>query len=241
MTINVILIDDEPLAQDELASLLEQYDDFRIVARCEDVFSALRKIREHKPDAIFLDIIMPGQDGFTLLDYMAPEEHHPHVVVVTGGKSDLAVRAYAEGVLDYLPKPIEAERFDKAIARIRSQVANPDVEALPYPDRMLEIIPCIFNSRIKFIKPEEIQYVRSDSRGIYVVCADKEYYTELTLAAMEAKTVLYRCHRQNLINLAWIDELTPLENGLAEIKTKSGARVPVSRHYLKLLKKRLGM
>jgi len=241
MSINIILIDDEPLAQQELAYLLERHPDFQIVAQCEDVFSALRNIREHKPDAIFLDIIMPGHDGFTLLDYMAPEEHHPHVVVVTGGESDFAVRAYAEGVLDYLPKPIEEDRFDKAIERIRNQLSNPGVEIFPYPDRMLEIIPCIFNHRIKFIKPEDIQYVRSDTRGIYVVCTTKEYYTELTLATMEVKTELFRCHRQNLINLAQIDELIPLENGLAEIKTNSGQSVPVSRHYLKLLKERLGM
>ncbi len=241
MTINVILIDDEPLAQQALAYLLERYTDFQIVAQCEDVFSALRKIREHKPDAIFLDIIIPGHDGFTLLDYMAPEEYHPHVVVVTGGESDFAVRAYAEGVLDYLPKPIEENRFDKAIERIRSQVSNPDIEASPYPNRALEIIPCIFNNRIKFIKPEDIQYVRSDARGIYIICADKEYYTELTLATMEAKTELYRCHRQNLINLTHIDELIPLGNGLAEIKTKSKHVVPVSRHYLKLMKEHLGM
>ncbi|NOY71933.1 MAG: response regulator [Gammaproteobacteria bacterium] len=241
MSISVILIDDEPLAQDELAYLLERYDDFCIVARCEDVFSALRKIREHKPDAVFLDIIMPGQDGFTLLDYMAPEEHHPHVVVVTGGESDFAVRAYAEGVLDYLPKPIEEERFDKAIERIRSQVLDPNVEVLPYPDRILEIIPCIFNQRIKFIKPKDIEFVRSDSRGIYIICAEKDFYTELTLATFETKTTLIRCHRQHMINLVHIDELIPLENGLAEIKTISGHRVPVSRHYLKRLKDKLGI
>ncbi|VAW44937.1 hypothetical protein MNBD_GAMMA04-264 [hydrothermal vent metagenome] len=241
MTINVILIDDEPLAQDELACLLEEHDNFQVVARCEDVFSGLRKIREHKPDVIFLDIIMPGQDGFTLLDYMAPEEYHPNVVIVTGGESDFAVRAYAEGVLDYLQKPVEKDRFDKAIERIRNQVSNPNSETLPYPNRMLEIIPCIFSHRIKFIKPEEIEYVRSDLRGIYVICADSEYYTDLTLAALESKTTLFRCHRQNLINIIWIDELIPLENGLAEIKTKSGHIVPVSRHYLKQLKTHLGM
>ncbi len=241
MTINVILIDDEPLAQEELACLLERHDDFHIVARCEDVFSALRSIREHKPDAIFLDIIMPGHDGFTLLDYMAPEEHHPHVVIVTGGESDFAVRAYTQGVLDYLPKPVEEDRFDTAVERIRTQLSNPDIKAEPYPDRMLEIIPCIFNNRIKFIKPKEIQYVRSDARGIYVICADGEYYTELTLGTMESKTALCRCHRQYLINIAQIDELIPLDNGLAEIKTQCGHQVPVSRHYLKLLKQRLGM
>jgi len=241
MMINVILIDDEPLAQQELTHLLERHDDFRIAARCEDIFSALRKIREHKPEAIFLDIIMPGHNGFTLLDYMSPEEHHPHVVVVTGGESDFAVRAYKEGVLDYLQKPVGEDRFDQAIERIRSQVSNPNVEVSPYPNRMLKIIPCIFNHRIKFIKPEDIQYVRSDICGIYVVCTDKEYYTELTLATIEAKTELFRCHRQYLINLAQIDELIPLENGLAKIKTIFGHNIPVSRHYFKLLKKHLGL
>ncbi len=241
MSINIIIIDDEPMAQNELAFLLERHEDFQIVARCEDVFSALREIREHKPDAIFLDIIMPGQDGFTLLDYMAPEEYHPNVVVVTGGESDFAVRAFAEGVLDYLPKPVEEERFDKTVERIRNQVANPENEVLPYPDRMLDMIPCVFNSRIKFIKLEDIQSVRSDVRGIYVICAEKEYYTELTLSAIEAKAGLVRCHRQNLINPSWIDELILLENGLGKIRTKTGYSIPVSRRYLKKLKTHLGI
>ncbi|MCF6217939.1 MAG: LytTR family transcriptional regulator DNA-binding domain-containing protein [Gammaproteobacteria bacterium] len=103
------------------------------------------------------------------------------------------------------------------------------------------MIPCVSNNRIKFIKPKEIEYVRSDVRGIYVMCADSEYYTDLTLAALESKTELFRCHRQHLINVTRIDELVLLENGLAEIKTKSEHTVAVSRHYLKQLKKRLGM
>jgi len=239
VTINVIIIDDELLAQQELAHLLARHDDFQIVARCEDVFSALRKIREHKPHAIFLDIIMPGHDGFTLLDYMAPEEYHPHVVVVTGGGSDSAVDAFARNLLDYLPKPVEENRFDQAIEKIRSQIEN---EASPYPNRMLDIIPCIFNNRIKFIKPKDIQYVQSDARGVYVICIDeKEYYTELTLAAIEAKTELFRCHRQYLINLDEIDELEEIENGLAKIKTTLGHNIPVSRHYFKLLKEHVGI
>jgi len=238
MTINVIIIDDIPLAQQELAHLLERHTDFQIVARCEDVLSALRKIREYKPDAIFLDIDIPGQNGFTLLDYLAPEEHHPLVVVVTGTPDrEHLVRAYKEGVLDYLDKPVDENRFDKSIERIRTQLSSSDTEVPHYPDRMLDFIPCFFNNRIKFITPEDIQYVRSDARGIYVVCTDNEYYTELTLAAMESNTELFRCHRQYLISISQIDKLIPLENGLAEIKTKNGHKIPFSRKYYALFKK----
>lgn len=237
-----IVIDDEPPSRREMIYLLEEYKDVEIVAECGDIFSALRAIREHKPDIIFLDIILPGgHDGFSLLDYMEADEYRPHVVVVSGGPSDFAVRAYGEGVLDYLAKPVEEERLALTMQRIHEQLLKPGEDALPYPDKALEFIPCVFNRRIKFIKPEDVEYVRSDATGVHVISHENEYYTELTLKTLLQKTDLVQCHRQYLIAPAAVDEIESMDHGLAEIHTHCKKTVPVSRHYRKNLGLALGI
>ncbi len=237
----VIIIEDEPLAREELLMQLNSFDDVKVVEECGDVFSAMVAIRKHQPDAMFLDIMLPGHDGFTLLDYMATDEYRPHVIMVSGGPSDFAVSAFREGVLDYLAKPVEYERLAKTIGRIREQLSVPDSSALPYPERVLDIIPCVFNRRIKFIKPEDIEFVKSDASGVHVVCLENVFYTELTLKTLLQKTGLFQCHRQYLITLNAVSELEKLENGLAKIHTHSKKIVPVSRHFRKELELALGL
>ncbi len=196
-----IIIEDMPLHRKELIILLQAYLDVEVISECGDVSSALKAIREYKPDVIFLDIGLPGhEDGFTLLDYIDTSEHRPHVVIVSGGSRDNAVRAFRRGVLDYLEKPVEEERLTLAIERIREQLSVPDKNVLPYPDRKLNVIPCVFNRRIKFIKVDDVECIRCDATGVYVVCQDIEYYTELTLKTLLQKTDLVLCNRQELIS-----------------------------------------
>jgi two-component system LytT family response regulator len=238
----VIVIEDEPLARKELIGLLKAFNDVEVVDECGDVFSALRSVRKYEPDVMFLDIILPGHDGFTLLDYMDTDEYRPHVVVVSGGPSDFAVRAFGEGVLDYLAKPVEEERLIKTIERVREQLSKADKESLPYPNRRLDVIPCIFNRRIKFIKLEEVEFVRSDATtGVRVVCQDNEYYTELILKTLVQKTNLVQCQRQYLFALSAVDEYRRLDNGLGEIQTHSQKVVPVARSYRNDVEKALGL
>lgn len=238
----VIIIDDEPHAREELIFLLDSYADIDISAECGDVFSALRAVREHQPDVMFLDIMLPGHDGFTMLDYMEEDEHRPHVVIVSGGPSDFAVRAYGEGVLGYLAKPIEENLLKKTLERIRILLAIPSEKALPYPDRSLELIPVILNRIIKFIKQNEIEFVHSDSNtGVHVISHEKSYFTELTLKVLLQKTDLIQCHRQYLIALTAVDKYERVENGLAKIHTHNGDIVPVARSYRKEFEQALGL
>ncbi|MEE9355809.1 MAG: response regulator [Methylococcaceae bacterium] len=225
----VVVIDDEPPAREELIYQLEEYDDVDVVAECGDVFSALQAVRDHQPDVIFLDIIMPGHDdGFTLLDYMEADEHRPHVVVVSGGPAEFAIRALGKGVLNYLEKPVLEERLAKTIDRIREQLAISNGKAKSYPNRMLEVIPCIFNQRFKFVKLDDVEFVRSDpDMGVHVVCGEKKFYTELTLKALLEKTDLKQCHRQYLINISAVDEYERIENGLTIIHFHSGNTITI--------------
>jgi len=238
----VIVIEDEPHARMELIGLLKEFNDVEVVAECSDVFSALRSVREHQPDVMFLDIYLPGHNGFTLLDFIDADEYRPHVVVVSGGPSIFAVRSYDEGVLDYITKPVEEERLTKSIERIREQLSTPDKKALPYPNRKFDVIPCVFNRRIKFIKQEDVECIESDvNTGIHVVCQDNRYYTELKLKTLEEKTDLIQCSRQCLIAISAIDEYRRLDNGLGEICTHSGKIKLVSRNYRNDVEKALGL
>ena len=111
----------------------------------------------------------------------------------------------------------------------KSVYAGPDIKK----------IPCILSSKIKLINAAEVDYVKSNETGVYVICPGGEFYTDLTLKVLEDRTDLVRCHKQFLVNIERVDEIILHKNMLAEIKTKSGHHVPVSRRYLKILRERL--
>lgn len=105
----------------------------------------------------------------------------------------------------------------------------------------MECIPCLFNHRIKFIRLENIESVESGPAGVHIVCAEQKYYTELTLTTLLQKTNLIQTHRQYLVNPEAVDELAPLDNGLAEIYTCSKNIAPVSRKFRKSVELILGL
>ncbi|BCR04459.1 putative response regulatory protein [Desulfuromonas versatilis] len=235
--IRTVIVDDELHAREELELLLEEIGGFDIVASCANPIEAIKVVHLEKPELVFLDIQMPLLSGFELLS-MIDEDIMPHVVFVTA-YDEYALKAFEENALDYLLKPVEQERLGKTVDKIRRlirQGARPSYET-PAINR----IPCICANRIKLVDPKEVEHVHSDLSGVHVTCAQGSFFTELTLKILEARTGLLRCHKQYLVNVEQIDEITLLENGAAEIKTRLGNRLPVSRRYLKSLKETLGL
>ena len=112
----------------------------------------------------------------------------------------------------------------------------------PEYDRMpLNKIPCTLKNTIKLIDVSDIEYIASDMTGVHVVTSTGEYLTDLTLKVIECRTDLFRCHRQYLVNIQAIDRISINENLSAQIFTKSGREIQVSRRYLKTLKEHLGL
>jgi two-component system LytT family response regulator len=105
----------------------------------------------------------------------------------------------------------------------------------------LKKIPSAGNNKIKIIDVESIEYVHSDETGVFVVSNEKKYFTEITLKVLENRTKLFRCHKQFLINPDKIDEILFDNNSTGKIKTISQHLIPISRHYLKELKEKLGL
>jgi two-component system LytT family response regulator len=235
--IRALIVDDEMHAREELRLLLEETGEVEVVGSCANALEAVKAINRQRPQVLFLDIQMPVIGGFELLS-MIDEEVMPHVVFVTA-YDEYALKAFEEKTLDYLLKPVTPERLKKSVEKLRSALSSGAPAA--YETVRLNRIPCVSANRIKLVEPQAVEYVRSELSGVHVVTPQGSFYTELTLKVLEDRTDLLRCHRQYLVNLDQVDEILLIESGLAEIRTKSGQTLPVSRRYLKILKERLNL
>jgi len=234
---NVLIVDDETPAREEIARLLSRVADVNIVGQCANAVEALSAINHLHPDVVFLDINMPQISGLELLGMLDPEEM-PRVVFLTA-YSEYALKAFEQDAYDYLLKPVDPARLDVTLQRLRRDSAPAaDLSKLATPLRQ---IPCPGHQRVQLVKVEQVEYVNSTGTGVFLVTTDGvEHFTELTLRTLEERTPLLRCHRQYLVNPEQILEIVFQELGGAEIVTHGGRRVPVSRRLLGELKEKLG-
>lgn len=235
--IRTIIVDDELHAREELASLLCETELFEIVGSCGNAIDAIKQINRERPQVLFLDIQMPALDGFELLS-MIDEQIMPLVVFVTA-YDEYALKAFEEKTLDYLLKPVEPERLAKTIGKLQKAI---ELGTMPrYETPALDRIPCLSAQKIKLVGTKNVEYAHSDLSGVHIHTDKQNLFTELTLKVLEDRAGLLRCHKQYLVNMDHIDEITLLENGLAEIRTRSGQKLPVSRRYLRKLKENVGI
>src|SRR6185312_2508226 len=121
--IRVMLVDDEPIANDGLRALLRRYSDVQVIGECRDAAHAVTEIRRLSPDLVFLDVQMPGMDGFGLVRALDIEHRTPIIVFVTA-HDEHALEAFDANAADYLLKPVSDDRLDRALLRIRQQLAG---------------------------------------------------------------------------------------------------------------------
>lgn len=235
--IRYLIIDDEPLARDELSYLMQQEPDFECVGVAGNAIEALALINKLKPELIFLDIQMPKITGLELAA-MLDEVHLPRIVFVTA-YDEFAVKAFEEKAFDYILKPIASARLQQTLNRLR-QDCTPKTISFSTTES-LNVLPCYYQQTIRLITLNEVEYVLSDHCGIHVITAAGQSHTQLTLKTLEQKTPLLRCHRQYLIAERAIKEIQLHDNGNADIITPSGHKVPVSRRYLKSIKQHFGL
>jgi two-component system LytT family response regulator len=163
----------------------------------------------------------------------------PCVVFVTAHEG-YALKAFDENAIDYLLKPVTAERLDRTMDKVRHFLG----EGRPahYPTPAIERIPCVCAQGIKLVDAAEVELVRSGETGVHLVTARGEFLTELTLTLLEAKVPqMVRCHKQYLVNLAHIDEIGRSDPATVTLRTRSGKQAPVSRRHLVGLRSRLGI
>lgn len=248
----VLIVDDEALARERLRSLLRAEEGFDIAAECSDGRQAVEAIRRERPDLVFMDIQMPELDGFGVLDEIGPSRMPP-VIFVTAF-DQFAVRAFDVHAVDYILKPYDAGRFQKALDRVRVQLeqksapgGDPRLVALAAevkanaktPDR----IAVRAGGKVVLVRIEEIDWVESaDNYVVLHLGADRHMIRE-TMAAMETRLPVekfVRISRSVIVNVDRIRELQPLFHGEYSVVLRGGAKLTLSRGYREKLNHLLG-
>ena len=223
-----IIIDDERLARKELTSLLENHKEIEIVAEAANADEAFDLINEHQPDLLFLDIQMPGKTGFELLEMLdsAPQ------VIFTTAYDEYALKAFEVNALDYLQKPIQSERLEESIAKLKSKEKS---QAAKITSKKLGLTDQVFvkdGDKCWFVRLSDIRYFESDGNYIKVFFGTNRPMIHKSLNALDEKLderSFFRASRKHIINLNWLESIEPWFNGGLMVKLKGGDKVEVSR------------
>ncbi|MFN0256468.1 LytR/AlgR family response regulator transcription factor [Pedobacter ureilyticus] len=244
MTWKTIIIEDEQLARQRLKRLLANYAEVEIIAEAENGAQGLELINQHQPDLIFLDIEMPILNGFEMLAKL--KENLPKVVFTTA-YDQYAIKAFEEGSIDYLLKPIELERLDKTIAKLKqTNLAKP---AIAIEDLLLQIkgkttsktLTVKLGDRILLIKFEDIVHIQAEDKYVFLHATDgKKHLTDYTLSTLEDKLPedFLRIHRSDIINTNHITEIRRGFNGALIFVMSNGSKVSSSRSNSESLRAR---
>lgn len=232
--IRVAIIDDEPPARRGIRARLARWPQVEVVAEAGDASRGLREIRKLRPDVAFLDIEMPGADGFALLDRLTPKAR-PIIVFVTAHQ-DRALRAFEAEAFDYVLKPIDDSRFDRTMQRILTRVA----ETAP---RRVDRLVIRDRGRAVALEPSTIDWVKSDGDYVRIYAGRNHYLHDATLTALAEELPadrFVRIHRSTIVNVERIHALEPVTNGDYVVLLTTGARLKLSRTHRDTLAKQLG-
>jgi two-component system LytT family response regulator len=258
MTIRTILVDDEPLAIQGLELRLEPFDDVEIVAKCQNGREAISAIKTHKPDLVFLDIQMPGFDGFSVVQGLMEVE--PPLFVFVTAYSDHALRAFEAQAVDYLMKPVEESRLADTLERVRQRLAERSSvgeaeklkEALAEhaPEaaadladgggeqlnvgRFEKLINVKDRGQIFRVDVDTIEIVEAAGDYMCIKTADNTLILRETMKDLEKRLDprrFQRVHRSTIVNLDQVRQVKPHTNGECFLVLDSGAQVKVSRSY----------
>ena len=223
-----IIIDDERLARKELMSLLESHKEIEIVAEAANADEAFEMINEHQPDLLFLDIQMPGKTGFELLEMLdsAPQ------VIFTTAYDEYAMKAFEVNALDYLQKPIQPERLEESIGKLKSKEKSNDSQQELKKLGLKDQVFVKDGDKCWFVSLSEIRYFESDGNYIKVFFDTNRPMIHKSLNALDEKLderSFFRASRKHIINLSWLESIEPWFNGGLMVKLKGGDKVEVSR------------
>jgi two-component system LytT family response regulator len=247
--IKTLLVDDEPLARRNLRVLLKDDADVEVVGEARNGTEALDAIREHSPDLVFLDIQMPEMDGFGVLENI--EAGQMPVIVFVTAFDRYALRAFEFHALDYLLKPFDDARFEKALRQAKQQVEQRDIKDLSHrliallagrdaatttehPAKTDYLTRLLIKSsgRVSFLKTEDVDWIGAEDYYIKLHVGRKNHLLRETMNEMEAKldpSKFVRVHRSSIVNVDRIRELQQHFNGEYVVVLKDGTELKLSR------------
>ena len=234
--LSVMVVDDEPLARSNISVLLRRDPQIGRVEECGSGADALGQIRSLKPDLVFLDVQMPECDGFDLLEMLGGDL--PPAVVFVTAYDQYALRAFEAGALDYLLKPFDNARFERALARAKERITG-NRNGTPR-DR----IAIKSSGDVTFVKLSEIDWIEAADYYACLHVGTKSHLLRRSLTELEEElepSGFCRIHRSAIVNLDRVQNLRMAADGEYEVFLTNATRLPLSRRYRKQLKARLGI
>jgi two-component system LytT family response regulator len=262
--LRVLVVDDELLGRERIASLLREQNDVDIVGMVENGNAAVAAIRELHPDIVFLDYEMPGKNGLEVVREVGPAQM-PVTIFVTA-HDEHALKAFEVAALDYLVKPFDDERFEQALARARRVVELNQVDRLrgqllavlagdgvenvgtaaasPPSPSYLERIAVESKGKLRVVPVAQIDYILASGVYAELYVGDRRYIVRESLNTLEQRLdprVFMRIHRSVIVRLELVDVFLRGEGGDYEVQLKNGTRLRVSRSRREALEQRLGV
>jgi len=257
MAINTLIVDDERPARDELAFLLKSFPEVNIVAQGKNGLEAVSLIKEHEPDLVFLDVQMPGLDGFGVIKKLVERKLRIPQIIFATAFDNYAIQAFDVNAVDYVLKPFDKSRVAKALQRAKKMVdaQTSPVErlealvgqlSLPAP-RTPQPVKLLLKSqsRMFLVDAEEVIYASIQDGAITLFAKDAEgvsnYRTIEELAAALDADVFWRAHRSYLVNIKHIREVVPWfkSSYMLKMDDKRASEIPVSRAQTRRLRELL--
>jgi len=256
MSIRTIIVDDEKLAVQGLQVRLQPFDDVEVIDTCSNGREAIRKIKTHKPDLVFLDIQMPGFDGFSVVKGVM--EIEPPLFVFVTAFEEHAIRAFEANAVNYLMKPVDEDKLADTVERVRQRLAERksaedaeqllDVLAEVAPDRVAEfdgeegesaerfekLINVKDRGQIFRVEVGSIEHIEAAGDYMCIYTGDNSLILRETMKDLERRLdprKFQRVHRSTIVNLDQVRQVKPHTNGECFLVLDSGAEVKVSRSY----------
>lgn len=245
--LRVMLVDDEPLARDELAFMLGEVGDVDVVGQASDAHEALRVAEREEPELAFVDLRMPGPDGIALAEALRRRRPELQIIVVTA-HDNAALRAFEAQVLDYLLKPVRLERLKAAVQRARDILQprmNSTAPSSTGPkESVLERLAVRKGGVYHVLELADVIYFEMKDELVWAVTASDRVALDLTMTNLEQRlpeSVFFRSHRGALVRIDKIRAMEPAGAGTYELVLDhpDAPRVPLARERARLLKERI--
>ncbi len=236
-----LIVDDERLARVELRRLLAPYKEINVVGEAVNAEDAFNKINELNPELVFLDIQMPGKNGFQLLE----ELDTVPTVVFTTAYDEYALKAFEYNAMDYLLKPIEPKRLEDTIKKLiekdrKESLLNAESPVLKETDQVF----VKDGDRCWFVKLTNVRLFESEGNYVRLYFEDNKPLILRTLNYLDERLdgkTFFRANRKHIINLKWIENIEPWLNGGLLVKLKGGNKIEVSRRQAIKFKEMLSL
>lgn len=235
--LRALVVDDEPLARTNVTVLLKPDPGIEIVGECCSGMEALAEIREKRPDLVFLDVEMPECDGFDVMEQLGGEM--PPAVIFVTAYDQYALRAFEAGALDYLLKPFDNSRFERALCRAKERIRQDRISP-----RRPERLAIKSAGQVLFLRLADIDWIEAADYYACLHVGARSHLLRRSMAELEQDLdpkVFCRIHRSAIVNLERVRGLELGADGEQEVALENGAHLRMSRRYRKQLQSRLGL